>query len=410
MKMYSSIIIFILFAFIAMGCVGEENNEDIRKLSWEQIEDRAKKQKVYLNAWGGSYQINKYIQWTARRVLDKYDIMLIHVPIENPVEISQRIQREKLSRKKDGSVDLMWINGETFRVLKSQQLLEPDILSLIPARKKLVNNPIFYEDFTLPTDGDEVPWGTAQLTFFYNSKNTIQFTSYMDIINIAKKYKERLTYPQPPDFTGNAFLKGLFYSFTKPKDRKQLYSKYIGNATQKIFIESHFLWEFLDELHPYLWRKGKMFPPSISKLNNLYKDGEIFFGMNFNPYFAQSKVINKEFPKETKAFLPKEGSIANAHFLGIPYNSIAKEAALVVIHFLLSPEAQGKKSNISFWGDPTVLDKDKLTSKEQAYFQGENYGTTVAVPPKNIGIDVIKEFHASWETVITDMWKKKYFK
>ena len=49
------------------------------------------------------------------------------------------------------------------------------------------------------------------------------------------------------------------------------------------------------------------------------------------------------------------GTLANVHFLAIPFNASAPEAAKLLANFMLSPEAQVKKADTAIWGDPTVL-------------------------------------------------------
>ena len=165
-------------------------------------------------------------------------------------------------------------------------------------------------------------------------------------------------------------------------------------------------------MHPYLWRKGEDFPTTYAAMDTMYKDGEINFNMAFNPYFPQNGVINGVYPDDTKTFLPVEGSTANAHFLAIPYNSQAKAGALVVINFLLSPEAQGRKADVSIWGDGTVLDLDSLSQEQKAYFTGseESKKYPDAAPPAGIGRDTIKEFHATWAVAIQKEWTSRYVK
>ncbi|QNF14093.1 hypothetical protein FT670_07380 [Aeromonas jandaei] len=48
------------------------------------------------------------------------------------------------------------------------------------------------------------------------------------------------------------------------------------------------LWAWLDELHPALWRKGKLFPASAAETRQLLDDGELAMAISFNPQEAQS--------------------------------------------------------------------------------------------------------------------------
>jgi len=86
--------------------------------------------------------------------------------------------------------------------------------------------------------------------------------------------------------------------------------------------------------------------------------------MSYNPVHASNKVRKGTFPKSTKTYVLDKGTLSNTHYLAIPFNAPNKEAAMVVIDFMLSPEAQFEKVDPKVWGDGTVLSSEKL-SKEQ---------------------------------------------
>jgi putative spermidine/putrescine transport system substrate-binding protein len=61
------------------------------------------------------------------------------------------------------------------------------------------------------------------------------------------------------------------------------------------------------------------------------------------------------------AFVLHTGTLQNSHYLGIVDRSSHKAAAMVVVNFLISPEAQLRKLDPAVWGDGTVIDVMKLT-------------------------------------------------
>ncbi|GIS16032.1 MAG: hypothetical protein CM15mP117_14640 [Alphaproteobacteria bacterium] len=93
--------------------------------SFEQKIMREISRDVSFNAWGGSPATNKYIQWVAGRVKEKYGIILKHVKLTNTSQAVSRILAEKIAGKTEkGSVDLLWINGENFSRMKETGLLQ----------------------------------------------------------------------------------------------------------------------------------------------------------------------------------------------------------------------------------------------------------------------------------------------
>ncbi len=92
--------------------------------SWRQIQTEARGQTVWFNAWGGDPAVNRYLAWVSEEVKRHYAIDLRIVPIADAADAVKRIQSEaQAGRRRGGSVDLLWINGENFRTLKQANLL-----------------------------------------------------------------------------------------------------------------------------------------------------------------------------------------------------------------------------------------------------------------------------------------------
>ncbi len=403
----------VLYAVLFLSCAAKEKaSVDVFSVDWQTIEEFSKGKTVYFNAWGGSNQINQYIQWVRKQVKQIYNINLVHVLVQDTMETIRRLHQEKAAGNYDtGSIDIVWLNGEAFNVMKNEDMFLGNILDILPNKKYLdENNPVLYEDFTIKTDGLEVPWGTAQLSFFHRSSKTSAFYNLFQLQEEVKKHPGMFTYPVPYlDFTGNTFLKNMMYLFADKQGMAMLYSPYTASSEQQHFIANNGVWLFLDTIHPYLWKQGTSFPNSYSEMITLFKDSEIQYGLTFNPYDAVSKVLSKEFSDDVRMFLLDEGTIANAHFLTVPFNATSKPAALVVINFLISPEAQARKADPQYWGDPTVLDRDVLEREDEYVFRNDS-STHPAGPPKDIGKTTIREFHSTWEEPIQEFWKNRYLK
>ena len=108
--------------------------------------------------------------------------------------------------------------------------------------------------------------------------------------------------------------------------------------------QSHY-GNYLNEIKPSLWQQGKTYPENLAKLDKLYSNGEVWMTMGYDEARAANEIKNGTFPKSTKTFVLDSGTLANTHFLTIPFNSNHKGEAKEVIDFLLSPEAQIAKFN-----------------------------------------------------------------
>ncbi|RYF36520.1 MAG: ABC transporter substrate-binding protein, partial [Comamonadaceae bacterium] len=163
------------------------------------------------------------------------------------------------------------------------------------------------------------------------------------------------------------------------------------------------LWAYLDALQPHLWRGGRQHPQNAAALRQMMADGELLLGLTFNPNEAANEIAARRLPSTVYSWQPAGGSVGNTHFLAIPINARAPEGAQVLINFLLSPEAQARKADISVWGDPTVLALDKLPAVERARF-----GDRPAPGQVEATVPVIPEPHGSWVEPLEREWLRRY--
>lgn len=364
---------------------------------------QARGQTVYFNAWAGDQRINDYIAWAGGELAKRHGVGLQHVKLANTAEAVTRVLADKDAGKADGgSVDLIWINGENFAAMKRQQLLFGPFAPLLP-NMRLVDTqakPTTLVDFTVPTDGLESPWGMAQFTFFYDSARVETPPRSMALLLAwSAANPGRFTYPAPPDFIGTSFLKQALLDLTPDPAPLQREASDVDRATAG-------LWHFLEQLHPFLWRAGKTFPKSGTDQRQLLDDGEVDFYMAYNPGDASSAIAQKLLPDTVRGFVPEGGSLANTHFLAIPFNAAAKAGAMVAADFLLSPEAQARKQNPDFWGDPTVLNVAALSPSDQAFFAGLPLGAATPTPAE-MG-RALPEPHPSWVKVLEDGWMQRF--
>ena len=138
-------------------------------------------------------------------------------------------------------------------------------------------------------------------------------------------------------------------------------------------------------------------------MRQMLADGELEISLTFNPNEAANQIAAKALPATVVSYQHAAGTIGNTHFLGIPFNARAKEAAQLVANFLLSPLAQARKADIRHWGDPTVLALDKLSAADRALF-------AAAVAPGQVTrpAPTWPEPHATWVDPIEREWIRRY--
>jgi putative thiamine transport system substrate-binding protein len=373
--------------------------------SWADTLTEARGQTVYWNAWGGDEQINAYITWVGEQAQARFGIEVSHVKLTDTAEAVARVVAEKAAgRLDDGSVDLIWLNGENFAALKSQKLLYGPFVEELPNFRYVdtTGKPTTLVDFTIPTDGFEAPWGMAQFVFLYDVAAIAEPPrSIPALLDWAKAHPGRFTYPAPPDFIGSTFLKQALIELTpdpavlqRPADRADF-----AAVTAP-------LWQWLEAIKPYLWRNGTTYPASGPALHQLLDDGEVDFSMAFNPAEASNLIDAGRLPTTVRTFILEAGTIGNTHFVAIPFNAAHKAAAEVVADFLMSPEAQAHKQDPRVWGDGTVLDLDALDPADRTRFDALPQGVAT-LPPDQL-VPVRPEPHPSWMTEIEAEWLRRF--
>jgi putative thiamine transport system substrate-binding protein len=134
------------------------------------------------------------------------------------------------------------------------------------------------------------------------------------------------------------------------------------------------LWDFMDALTPTLWRQGKAYPQTGPRQLQLIADNEVDLAISFSPGEASAAIANFQLPDTARTFVLDKGTLGNASFVAIPYNSGSSEGAMVVANFLMSAEAQTRAQNPDILGYGTVLNMDALSTDERAAFDALDLG------------------------------------
>ena len=388
-----------LAAALAIASAGSQAS------SWDDTVSAAKGQTVYFNAWGGSDAINSYIQWAGDQVEQQYGVTVEHVKITDAAAVVARVLAEKTAeRSEEGSVDLMWVNGENFRNLKTNGLLQAPWTQDLPnyALVDIENKPTTTVDFGEPVNNLEAPWGMAQLVFIHDTAQISEPPRSMQtMLEHAKANPGRVSYPKPPNFHGTTFIKQALLELTADASLLQTPAEKTDSAAVTAP-----LWAYLDELHPTLWRDGKNFPADGPQMRQLLDDGELDIAVSFNPSEASRAIADGQLAETVRTYIHDGGTIGNTHFVAVPFNAKAKEGAMVFANFLMSAQAQAHKASPDVWGDPTVLAMDKLDETARTAFDSIPLGIATLSPAELS--PTLLEPHASWVELLESEWQKRY--
>lgn len=360
--------IFIVSLLSALGACNTQApkpaNQDWLNTPWPAIEQAAKGSTVHLMMWQGDPLINAYLaDWVVPALKKRYDINLDIAPGQG-TEIVKVLLAEKDAGKQNSSIDLCWINGETFFQLRQINALFGPYAPKLPNAQYIdFENPFIGIDFQQKVEGYECPWGNVQLALIYDTLRTpVPPVTMEGFEAYCKAHPGKCTLPY--EFTGMTLLKSWLITLAGG-----------GNALDGPFDEKRYqelstkLWAYINRVKPYFWRKGATFPESVSSMHQMFANGELDFTMSNNDNEVDNKILQKTFPGTSKSFVFESGTIQNTHFMGIPSGSVNKAGAMVVVNFLISPEAQFQKLLPDVWGDGTILSIEKLPEEWKTKFE-----------------------------------------
>jgi putative thiamine transport system substrate-binding protein len=290
--------------------------------------------------------------------------------------------------------------------MKEQGLLHGPFATDLPNAKYLDLSPgsSASVDFTTPVEGYESAWRLARFVFTYDSARTPEPPRTMAaFVDWAAANPGRLTHPAVSNFMGSTFLKQALIELTPDPSVLQ------GPATDENFDAATApVWAWYDALRPNLWRQGETFPENQSVQQQMLNDGEVDFGVSFDPASAAGAIAEGLLPETARVFVPEGGSIGNISFVAIPFNAANREGAEVVANFLLDPATQAHQQNIEVLGSFSVLDPAKLNAEEAAIFAA--LPSSPALPALEDLGPTLLEPDASWMTRLTEAWAERYTK
>ena len=354
----------------AAGCTtrgstpaGQASLDALASLPWDTVMARARGTTVVWRMWRGDPSINAYIdRWVAPRVRERYGVTLSAVEGQGP-ELVNQLVIERESGRLAGAASLVWINGETYSNLRRERLLAGPWAGRLPSAAYVDSvSPIVARDFEQDPAGYESPWGRVQFALIHDSVRTpVPPGSFAELATWIRAHPGRFTIDQ--GFTGTTFLKMLMYSEGGGVERFAggFDSTRYANARDRVFA-------WLDELRPMFWRGGTTFPIDVTTMHRLFANSEIDFSMSNNENDVVTKARQGLLPATARAFLLRDGTIANSHYVGIPANAPNAAGAMVVANFLLTPEAQLEKERPEVWADGTVLAVARLPAPWRARF------------------------------------------
>ena len=346
------------------GSDDSSSEKSIEEMSFDELKEAAKGSTVTFYGWGGDEKLNEWLDDVfAPLMKDKYDITMERVPMDIDQILSQ-LSGELQAGEEDGSIDMIWINGENFQSAKENHMLYGPFTDKLPNFNDYIDTESedVTLDFAYPIEGYEAPYGKAQMVLVGDTAVTSEFPKSADeLLEYVKKYPGKVTYPALPDFTGSVFVRNIIYEIC---GYEQFLNMEADKETVKEAVEPAM--EYLRRLNPYLWNEGKTFPDSSTTLDNMFADGEVILNVTYDAFATAVKIEEGTYTETTQTFQFDKGTIGNTNFMAIAANSQNKAGAMVAINEMMSPEIQADRYNTL--KVLPVVDYDKLSDEQKAEF------------------------------------------
>ena len=404
-KIISRLMVFVLCIGLMTACGAKTQTTSggfDAGADYDSILEQAKGTTVTFYGWGGDEKRNTWIDTeVASKLKENYDITLQRVPMDID-QILAKLSGEKQAGSESGTIDMIWINGENFYSAKENELLFGPFADKLPNFEKYINKEDKENqyDFGYPIEGFEAPYGKAQLVIIGDSAKSEEAPkNTQELMEYAKKYPGKVTYPALPDFTGSAFVRNIIYDIVG-------YEQFIDMEADKEVVRAAVkpAMEYLKELNPYLWSQGKTFPASSTLLENMFSDGEVYLNMSYNPYSVSVNIAQGKYPETAKTFLFEKGMIGNTNYIAIANNAPNKAGAMVAINEILSSELQS--SQFDKLKTVPVLDYTKLSDEEKAMFDKVDIGKGT-LPQDELLEKRLPEMPAKLIPIIEEIWQEE---
>ncbi|WP_024347163.1 ABC transporter substrate-binding protein [Lacrimispora indolis] len=408
-KRISAALLAVVIACSMTACGNNEGPKEEKKqvseteeMSFGSMKEEAKGTVVTFYGWGGDEKLNKWLDNTFAPVMkEKYDITMERVPMDIDQVLSQ-LSGEIQAGEKDGSIDMIWINGENFRSAKENSMLYGPFADKLPNFQDYVdpNSEDVTLDFAYPIEGFEAPYGKAQIVMIGDTAVTPDLPESAEgLKEFVRKYPGKVTYPALPDFTGSAFVRNIIYELC---GYEQFLDMKGDKETVRAAVEPAMT--YLRELNPYLWNEGKTFPDSSTTLDNMFADGEVVLNMTYDAYGTAVKIADGAYTQTTQSFQFDKGTIGNTNFMAIAANSGNKAGAMVAINEMLSPEIQADRYN-TLKVIP-VLDNSKLSKEQKEAFDQVELGKGT-IPQDELLLKRLPEMPAELVPIIEEIWTEE---
>ena len=389
-------------------------------LDWSAVEDRAAAEgTVRFYHWGGSDLLNVWLDRVVAPAMKARGVALDAVRITATKDAVDLVLAEKGAGQGpgEGSVDVIWLNGENFASLKRQDALFGAFVSLLPeaANLDLSDDPraqLNLRDFGVETGGAEVPWSGEQYVCVFDADRVDRADLPSDLAGLRAYLQAnpgKFTYVKPPHYLGNTFVQQAVYAMNPDGTGAEPFQQSadeIGAQELARLVAPGI--DYLESIEPLLLggpEGAPRYPEDEAALDGLFLQGEVDFVCKFGLFAVATGLATGAVPAGAEQFIFPEGAmIKNKSYLAIPSNAPNPAAALVLADWMTSVEAQVSK--LEAVGYPAGIDGWMLPEADAARLAAASPGL-VGVTQDALDANAAPDTNATLVDVIEAVWLER---
>ena len=387
-------------------------------ITWDKVESRAKGEKeLNFYYWGGDDTLNVWIDSVVRPAMAERGVKLNPVRITATKDAVDLVLTELAAGKAEGegSVDVIWLNGENFFTLAQQDALWGSFAETLPNSKNFVWDPASplsgpnLRDFGTETNGREIPWSGEQYVCAMNGQYVQAAdtpATFADLKTYLEDNPGKFTYVKPPHYVGNTFVQEAIYAHNPDGNGAEPFQKSVDEigAKELARLIAPGL-DYLKGIEPLLATAdgGKpRYPEDTAALDSMFLNAEVYFNCKFGIYAVNSGLITGRYPEAAQEFIfPEKLMIKNKNYLAIPLNSPNPASALVFADYMSSVDAQASK--LKTVGYPVGIDPTQLSANDRELVRiaaPSHYGVT----SEELDANAVADTNASLVDIIEATW------
>ncbi len=399
------IIIAVVFMLLLTGCSTSNEvvpNPEITSKQWETIVESADNTILNVLYYSDDKEIVDWLKNDFRKDIKiKYNIEMRFTYMKFS-EISELLFELK-ENDEESEYDLIYLSDYGFKELKENEYLYPDVLIKLPNYYTNLKNKEYISEYDqgIKIDNYEVPIFKDQLVFI-NNEDILYETpvTYDELLEIAKKNKGMITYPDPKTKTGMAFILSAILSKV---DFEELNQIDIDKDTIYEYVKPGI--DYLIELDPYLYNKGESYPESDDDMDKLLSENKLLFSMSMDYNRVAENIADSIFPKGCNTFVIDEGTTGDVDYFAVLNKSNNKSASLVVLNDIISGKTQGVIYGNTKLNKLPIVDFKSMPSIELQFIK------SVKVKYTSIKYDelvdyYIPEINSDVKNIIYELWSE----